>query len=1439
MAAPSPPTVPAEVAPPARLSPANLEKRVVLAPLPSMALPQLADERQYHPGQALFSTDLNRKPPRKMMPPYPSVVARGYSDPRQAVADYAHFWYNKYPREYLCYFPLCGWTINDLWDDWDIHIDSPSFLTEVLKFICGENLHWARGFAVAWAEANKDRFLKVVALDMEEIYEPTNPLAVVDKVFVNGEQNLYPRKFLWHVINVMRIGIYNVDAQQQVEAQKQGEATSSKTSSMKPRNTGAVPQAAPRPRGGGIEAATKLPPAPSRPAQVIPGMQPPMVAPHRGPAPMIPFSDVNIQMPPGSLGQYVPVRGGSHVHPPAPPMGMSPQMNPVNMKTSKSRTTRSASGAYNQPPGMPGGWVENLQGPHPSSQLRQPSGTMSAMQSPRFHPQMPMSQPMAGPPYHMAPFSPVPAFASPMNVPNHMAQLFTPMMHPAMMAPQGIPYESPTMERGHQGYGHDPPARRMQMEDMTNSSQYPHAGLSRPDQRGNMLRRSSRVEKQQGLYNPYGAERPEFSNIPVQPVGKKNGRNSFSNNPGRGRKFSVGSYGRNAYGGASNTDRPEPIFHRQASRQQESGSQDSPYVQRANKDVIDLTIVNDSERGCSEDWIADKNEYVTYLWVADIPAGTEADDLKKFFQDIVEVRVAHVRLMTDKRQQPIAYVHFDCVTDARKALVMNNKLFHGRNLIVRVPKHFYMMEEPNTKRQWTVNYYEPYQQGVTVSTKGKQRMSYGAQDMPRNTQGPSLPGPAYSPQDARSDLQRQASYDLPTLRGSPEARKAKKQTYKSPSKKEYKEQDTVSATRDEANSSAALPAVREAEPVWDQPKPLTPKMEPAKIETPVVAGPEEGICAPPAALRTSEPVAKASPLTEERVIPSSEVTTMKSPKRTDEPPQATSSVPVQPPTQQPLETTPNLPGREEHIGTRKPTRTVAKSAITMDDAPKTQDELDVGTQSRDGEVASDDDQKHDVSFHSAKESLSDSGKQEEAKKPSVPSGNDKDHDPGKSPDPPGCFDNEPKEDVLDAGPKSEALADEQTTPNNMVPPPTQDTVQTSTSTHAKAPAVAEKKPGPKQTESLFPLAKPKNKKRKEKPKKQEKAKTEANEKSGPSKQSEAGTGEGKGSSALAMTRGEARTKAQGAVKSPTQAQSPKGTASLAESGVNAPDGKGEAWPPVESVLAAGSVVEDSKDHSESEMSGGKIPAPSTKSKDDTLRLLPQANVLKPLPPSRTSSPDARSFDAEKTNLSTVAPVSKDPAENEIDVEEMTKKKKIARDRVAVPKLNLSIRKVSDSGKSPTSDTILTPKHLSTSTTPVDENERGNPAQVSSFEINSKVPTNEKKTKAVETSPAKSIGSVASSSTLQRHSPSPTGAFYTPLQTPSGLPNPAPAVAPTTTVAPSTAVGPTIETAPPKKSKNKKKNKNKTAAMGADTTIGLETATMSDSHNLPGMPGKQV
>jgi hypothetical protein len=196
----------------------------------------------------------------------------------------------------------------------------------------------------------------------------------------------------------------------------------------------------------------------------------------------------------------------------------------------------------------------------------------------------------------------------------------------------------------------------------------------RGSHRGTYYQGGKHGDRQPNLYNPYGAERPDFSDIPAHRA-RRNGRGSFSNQTtGRGRKFSTGSYGRNnyasppvpstaytpemppyPYGGPGPNDvEPFPAFHdyRQPVEPQQY---DAP---------APLHDISDPIRGCGQTWIGPENQTVRQLWVQRLPQMSlhiAKASLQKHVQSLigprdVTVDVRDGKVIKEGRTTPYAFL---------------------------------------------------------------------------------------------------------------------------------------------------------------------------------------------------------------------------------------------------------------------------------------------------------------------------------------------------------------------------------------------------------------------------------------------------------------------------------------------------------------------------------------------------------------------------------------------------------------------------------------------------------------------------------------------------------------------------------------------------------------------------------------------------------------
>ncbi|KAH7398917.1 hypothetical protein DE146DRAFT_782706 [Phaeosphaeria sp. MPI-PUGE-AT-0046c] len=131
----------------------------------------------------------------------------------QAAVQVANYWRSRYPRIGWCVFPDCAWEIEDLWDDQDIHTYTPKLCREALQFLARDNSWTAKKFAEDWARAHPEHLAAAFGKSsMAAMYDPAQPLDIVDKIFIFGEHNLLPRQFLYHAADILRTAMLEDEA---------------------------------------------------------------------------------------------------------------------------------------------------------------------------------------------------------------------------------------------------------------------------------------------------------------------------------------------------------------------------------------------------------------------------------------------------------------------------------------------------------------------------------------------------------------------------------------------------------------------------------------------------------------------------------------------------------------------------------------------------------------------------------------------------------------------------------------------------------------------------------------------------------------------------------------------------------------------------------------------------------------------------------------------------------------------------------------------------------------------------------------------------------------------------------------------------------------------------------------------------------------------------
>lgn len=282
--------------------------------------------------------------------------------------------------------------------------------------------------------------------------------------------------------------------------------------------------------------------------------------------------------------------------------------------------------------------------------------------------------------------------------------------------------------------------------------------------------------------------------------------------------------------------------------------------------------------------------------------------------------------------------------------ILENKQYRldDKEMLVKVPKHFYAQQESGG-----YNRHDPHMgsrpglesgRGPFVhASQGSRRMSY-TQQTGKSSPTYSESKPTYSPQDARSDLNPHLELDnTTTSRGSPEARKTKKQS-KSPKKgSEVNPKQSL-----EDNNALNSSPVAASEKVEQGP---SERLE----EAPVMNG---------------DRVAKVEPELQQIATPSTTSPPTKTKAALLEHVSEAISGPEKV-SQNQMEAT--KPMEAEFIAAKVTQLSLTPEETFEQNAEQKQpDELKTDTERN--EMPSDDEQKNDVSFHSAKESQSDTGK---------------------------------------------------------------------------------------------------------------------------------------------------------------------------------------------------------------------------------------------------------------------------------------------------------------------------------------------------------------------------------------------------------------------------------------------------------------------------------
>ncbi|KAF2689574.1 hypothetical protein K458DRAFT_129548 [Lentithecium fluviatile CBS 122367] len=652
---------------------------------------------------------------------------------------------------------------------------------------------------------------------------------------------------------------------------------------------------------------------------------------------------------------------------------------------------------------------------------------------------------------------------------------YPPPIQQNMVPQQTGPYVSHPIDPGFHQYGPGGPGPRVApFGDMTNNQQYlPPRGV---DSRGSIPRRPSYVNKASGLYNPYGTERPDkagFAKIPQQPNGRKPGRQSSSDVTGRGRNYST-SFGSQPFDRESNA-RPSGHFG------------DASYP-RSTYTRINHEVVNDISGGCSQDRIGPNNNTVQELHVKNLPHEVTKEELASIFQQRGKVKPKDVSLRLNPGGDCThAFVYFSSTADARQGLSVNGKTLRGRPLVVSVPNRYW--KYPDTP---TLSFEG---QIPDFHAQGGTRVSSYSSHSPTDTTVALNTTVQYSPQDARSDLRRigKQQQEYPTTRGSPEARKSKRQA--SPSVQDAsgsKEQPRIDEVMGANDKLGAIPEQAPVVPI-DAEQPTSAERARSKQHMEQAAGPME----PTVATNLSKDVVidqSAMLSTEEEVVAEK----IEAEPSKPEPLQSASLKDTEPEGPISVQSTPQELDSLSAAKVALPP--VVDAYKAFEEPPVSQDaavkkEGEVASQPSDStatmrtqeDTASDDDQKNDLSFHSAKESQSDAGNNGRK-------GETNPHAQA-SEEPPAPVTNEATlAESQHAGP--EPASEEPDAVETKAGAANQTPTDEGVSILEKPSSDVGKKVGAKQTQSLFPFAKPsktqakKDKQAKKKDKKKGKGKAE-------------------------------------------------------------------------------------------------------------------------------------------------------------------------------------------------------------------------------------------------------------------------------------------------------------------------------------------------------------
>ncbi|KAH7116944.1 hypothetical protein B0J11DRAFT_583648 [Dendryphion nanum] len=684
-------------------------------------------------GKAVFSTDLGRRSPREPPFPLPPTIARGLYV-WEGFAQESWYWFRRYRHHYLCFFPGCGHTIHDLFDKDFIHRNDPSWVERLLEFIMNGNMVYSETYATDWV-AKHPEHVDIMCSDIfgSGLYDPQHPLDVIDKLFVNGETEDFPRHFLYRTMNVIRKRHLGNKQYSLPEASSMSEKAK-ETTNAQVESTSTVVESAnkdkqdilvpvisvdsrsrSRSRSKSSQARSlnsEVPPA------IIQTMMPsaPTIYHTAGPNSIVDQSDMSggLRGIPNDKHGSMAMNGQSFV-PSSSSNGFSV---PKNRQSRKGANYNNYSQSFNRP--------ENVLGSMGMPPMRNFPGYLPAGPSPQFsHP------------------TPMPGFYNG-NIPNQLPGV--PMVHPMMSSPYMVSSQTAyAPSYSYVGPGIDPglmypnpgnqTGKGQHMGELTNFARPPITGSQ---QYGVPMghshpRMSLHEQKPHGLYNPYGSERPDFVNVHTQH--NKKPRGSMA------RKGSTGSYG-------------QQYDHGQFSQRGREDDVDSHSGRRY--DEINTSVTDDKEGGCTDTWIGPKNTTVNTLLVFELADTVVDADLANLFKKEAAIDIMSAFIKTDVSRKRYAHVQFRNTVDATKGLEISGCELKGRVIAIKVPRSYYTFR--NLSGGSRISSDRGFQSG--------RRLSGFDASVHENLGGKG--GAPYSPQDARSDLYHRKEDGAPIATGSPE-----------------------------------------------------------------------------------------------------------------------------------------------------------------------------------------------------------------------------------------------------------------------------------------------------------------------------------------------------------------------------------------------------------------------------------------------------------------------------------------------------------------------------------------------------------------------------------------------------------------------------------------------------------------------------------------------